>query len=269
MIRLFSLALVLSSFQFAATAQISLSTREAKEFAKGSIALDSLKILVATGLDVDASYRGGKTLLHFAVLEQNRKLVHMLIAEDAKLNLQDKWLNTPLQNACWDDSQDDSIALWLLRAGADPNIEGRSGSTPLRSVIGVLGWGQNTLLFDSLIAYGADIHFSCAKCCDRSIFQYVSGYGTYEMLTKLIELGADVYHEDCKGKSALFDAVLGGNNAVSGGNAENLALLIELGVSCAPEHEKELWKGARKWGSEEIQRMVADLLGYEVDFGEI
>lgn len=99
---------------------------------------------------VSARYINGGTLLHEAVSRGDKRFVALLLAKAADVNIQDRYMGTPLH--C---SAKNEITKLLLAAGADVNAKDREdGLTPLHKAA---GFGLKDVV-ETLILSGADIY---------------------------------------------------------------------------------------------------------------
>lgn len=169
--------------------------------------LKTISQLIANGLDINTTFKGQSTLLHFAAEYGKYDIAKYLVDKGANLNLQDNAKNTPLMVSTSVFSQHDSISVLLINQGANLNIVGSSGSTALRNTIGIGGAGQQPNIFKLLIDKGADINFQCDECCNRTVFLFCCSWGTTEMLQQLIDKKADIKKIDCKGLNGLMYAI--------------------------------------------------------------
>ena len=90
---------------------------------------ENLRLLIEQGLDVNAQYRHGVTLLHIAAQDGSIDVVRLLLSEGAALEVKDNNGYTALFHAAGTDRLE--IVKLLLQAGAEPNVVGRRGNCPL------------------------------------------------------------------------------------------------------------------------------------------
>ncbi len=90
----------------------------------------TVETLLAQGVDVDATGRGGETALHAAAAAGHADVVERLLAAGASVDRLEFDGDTALVNAAWFGHAD--VVRLLLDAGADPDIEGSAGGKPLQ-----------------------------------------------------------------------------------------------------------------------------------------
>ena len=94
----------------------------------------NIKRAIEEGGDVNARNGKGYTALIYACgmsygIKPSAKIAHYLIEHEADVNAKAKRGFTPLTEACA--YGDRAIVELLLAAGADPNLQGEYGTTPL------------------------------------------------------------------------------------------------------------------------------------------
>lgn len=182
------------------------STAQVKKLIKAGN-IQEIDRIISGGLNINTTFKRKSTLLHFAVEFGQYHIVNYLIKKGADLDLQDRDKNTPLMLSTELSHQNDSISELLINSGANTNIGGLHGSTPLRNTIGIFRVGQNMKIFKLLVEKGADVNYCCKECCSHSIFLYCCSWGTSEMLDILIKKNVDVNSENCNGLNGLMCAI--------------------------------------------------------------
>jgi len=87
------------------------------------------EFLINKYFDLSRSDNNGRTLLHWAVIENNELLLNYLLnIKSININLRDKFGNTPLYYAV--KFRRENIIERLINAGADPNIRGQNNLSP-------------------------------------------------------------------------------------------------------------------------------------------
>lgn len=93
---------------------------------------NTLNVLLLSGYDVNYLIRG-QTPLHFAIKDQNLKMIKMLIKHKADLEFKDRYKETALNSAVRSGNTD--IIKYLLEQGAEVNTQASDSSTPLEFAI--------------------------------------------------------------------------------------------------------------------------------------
>ncbi|KIW65942.1 hypothetical protein PV04_08155 [Phialophora macrospora] len=93
----------------------------------------------------------GKTLLHLAVIDQNKGQVQTLLHAGGAVNVKDYAANDPLHYAVM--AADPAIVDLLVRFGADINAKGQLGRSPLHMAVSV----TSGPVVDALIKAGAEV----------------------------------------------------------------------------------------------------------------
>jgi ankyrin repeat protein len=91
--------------------------------------------LVKQGVDVQATDKDNKTLLHWAAEYGHLNVCEELIQQNAKIDAVNDSRNTPLQNAA--QYGQTKIVKLLLEHGADIHAQNKEGNTPLRLADGL------------------------------------------------------------------------------------------------------------------------------------
>lgn len=116
------------------------------------------------------------------------------------------------------------IATALIRAGADANEQTEGGFTPLLFALA----GRNAptalaLLDFPAVAAGLNVHFSTSDPQERTALHMAVERGLYDVVTRMIELGAAVNAQDAHGLTPLL-------RAIAQGDARMAALLAQNGA---------------------------------------
>jgi len=219
---------------------------------------------IALGAQVNAVDRGGRPPLFNAVRSLPMEWIERLIAIGADPNMRDPRADTALTQLAWAQRIDArEIAPVLIRAGADPALAARDGSTAAgvarltgqMELAALLEWpagahpghaltgaavaaagrrGDLTTI-DRLLSLGLDVDGVDAQ--GASAILHAAGTGQIDLVRALIERGADIRLVSERKISPAAAAILSGRNEV-------LELLISRGV-----------------GSEEVQLGRLTLLG--------
>jgi ankyrin repeat protein len=203
------------SAQNAATKPYKISYRE-------TLGLDTTKIsaLLEKGLDINAGYKSGVTLLDNAIFAGNYYEVKFLLDHGANINQQDDVGSTPLMIATENGLRNDSIAELLIERGADLNIISNRTESALMNTLGMKGGSLNPKIFKMLIDHGADYNYTCSSCRDRSIFIWCCEYGTPEMIQFMLDKKVNINQVDQDGVNGLMRACLDGKT-------ENVRFLLQ------------------------------------------
>lgn len=92
-------------------------------------AIETIRQLIALGVDVNVQDRSGKSALHISCWLKNKELATLLIESGADLNIQDIAGETALYYAC--SLGDKEFANFLIERGADVNVQDKYGKTAL------------------------------------------------------------------------------------------------------------------------------------------
>jgi ankyrin repeat protein len=103
--------------------------RKLIHIAYNSGSMEVLRVLLKSGVELDARDSIGNTVLHSACINGDIRLVKTLLSLGASVNNRNSVGETPLSAACaWGHSQ---VVELLLAQGANPNTRDRGGGTPL------------------------------------------------------------------------------------------------------------------------------------------
>ena len=109
------------------------------------------QFLAKYGTDVKNVIKYGHTLLHLAVREQRLSVVKYLVLQGADVNVKGGSGTTPLMLAA---SEKIEVVNFLVSKGADVNGKNDLGTTP----IDIAAWSGNIEIVKRLVSVGADIH---------------------------------------------------------------------------------------------------------------
>ena len=124
----------------------------------------------------------GWSVLHWAILQNDLKIVTALLRAGADLNARTKHGGTPLHTAAsaWDNP---TVVRELLKAGADVNARNEDGATPLHSVASA----ANAV---ALLEAGADVN---ARTKDGYIpLHFAANQPKLAVITKLLKAGSEL-----------------------------------------------------------------------------
>jgi ankyrin repeat protein len=214
--------------------------------------LNSIKLLVQNGLDLNKRYKRNQTILHLAAYYENYQIVKYLVDSHVDLNAIETFFNyTPLQISTSDVWSNDSISIYLINNGANLDNIGKHGSSALRNTIGFWGKGTNKYLFKLLIEKGADINYQCSECCNRTTFLNCCARADNEMIQLLLNKGVNINQTDCEGINGLM-------YAIQKRNVEVIKFLIEnkIDINYKDNKQKTAYDYALKTKNKEIISLV-------------
>lgn len=150
--------------------------------------LDAAAVLLQAGADVDSLLWGyGVPPLAIATRLGDEEMMNLLLAHGANVNAQDTVGNTPLHAAAGSFASPASTTALLLSAGADPNIRGRHGATPLLYAARAGKAEVVTLLIESGANIDAQEQFWYASPLDSAAI-----LGHFAVVEVLLAAGAEV-----------------------------------------------------------------------------
>ncbi|GMH51011.1 hypothetical protein TrST_g8567 [Triparma strigata] len=164
--------------------------------------VDQLNRMVTHGISPNSADYDGRTALHLAASEGNMKVVEMLISnanEKANVNVQDRWNNTPLDDAV--SHGHELISMLLSESGGKMNLAYASGALCDASAKG------NIIRLKLLQRHGADVKDSDYD--DRTALHLAAAEGQLVSVDFLLNSKADVNFKDRWGRVALDDSVAG------------------------------------------------------------
>ncbi|PXF43268.1 hypothetical protein BWQ96_06995 [Gracilariopsis chorda] len=112
----------------------------------------------------------------------------------------------------------------LVKAGAELEARGSSGSTPLH----LAAWNGSVDAARELVSCGANVE--ARSNSGRTPLMFAARQGSTEMIGTLVELGADVNSTDERGRSAL-------HFAAQSGHGESIRKLVKHGARNDPDEE--------------------------------
>lgn len=186
----------------------------------------------------------GETPLHQALIQRSPKMVALLIAHGADVNLRDRDGWTPLMTAAYcDDATDVQV---LIGHGADPNAVSAQNYTSLGIA---LQYGRNAAA-RALIEAGADPGKPSGEAGYTPLMLAVAS-GAAPLAEALIGKGADVNAHNGGGVTALMIAA-------AGGHAGLVELLLHSGANVDAQSERGDTAAsiARARGDETIIRLL-------------
>ncbi len=201
-------------------------------------ALKKVQYLISKGANINTANKYGTTPLIKAIKESNYEIAKALLANGAHINTVDEDSNTPLIQATRGFNSE--IALDLISKGADINAVNEYG-TPL---IFASSWWGHLKTVDVLIKKGADVNAVSSKYGTTALMRVAgksymgrgSGKGAEQglkqIMSMLIEHGADLDAQSKEGKTALM-------KAARMGNTERALILIAAGADIQIKDNKD------------------------------
>lgn len=147
---------------------------------------DAVRALLRQHVDVNAPEGDGATALHWAVYEDDKALVDLLIAAGAKVNVANDLQITPLYLASANGNP--AIVTTLLEQGANVNAVSESGVTPLM----VAARSGNAGVVRALLSRGADPN-ARESCRGQTALMWAVSRHHTEVVRVLLERHADVH----------------------------------------------------------------------------
>ena len=142
-----------------------ISRRDDDYLDRSKLIVETVRLLVDHGADVNALDCSHSTPLHLASLQGVLDAVQILIKHGADVNAQDYDHRIPLFLAMQHEAS--NLARFLLENGADPELKNKSGKAPLHILLGIrdYGWdrryhnaGHILVVAQLLLEHGADVN---------------------------------------------------------------------------------------------------------------
>jgi ankyrin repeat protein len=181
--------------------------------AAGFGSLETMKLLLDRGADVNAGNRRKTTPLFWCLLDEAK--VRLLLSRGANVNARAIDGRTPMYQAA---SMADAVAMLklLLEKGADPNAKTLTGMTPL-----IAASRMNIEAERVLIDAKADVN--ARNAAGGTALMAAAGSGRPEAVRMLLAKGADPNVKTKRNECALADAA-------TSGNEETVKLLLDRGA---------------------------------------
>jgi ankyrin repeat protein len=179
--------------------------------AAGFGAVETMRLLLDRGADVNVKNRRGSTPLHWAIHGEAK--VRLLIARGATINVRQIEGRTPLFLAASLANSNGTLRL-LLAQGANPNIATANGQTPLMVAAGRGHVDAVRMLLDAKATVDAK------NGAGETALMLAAGDGNPQAVALLLERGADPRARSKRNETAL-------GNAATAGVEETVRLLLD------------------------------------------
>jgi ankyrin repeat protein len=162
--------------------------------------LDIVKVLVDAGANINLKSKGEFSPLLYAVENKRKPIVEYLVSKGVNIDEKNGHLgNTALIKACEFGSLD--IAKVLVDAGANINLKSKAGFTPLFYAV----QKNHKPVVEYLISKGVNVDEKNGQEGSSALYQ-ASYDGLLEIVTMLVDAGADVHLKPTHGYSILYAA---------------------------------------------------------------
>ena len=148
--------------------------------------VDTVRALVAEGVDVDAAQPDGATALHWAAYRNDPEVAALLLDAGADVDAANELGATPVWLAA--DNGSAAMVERLLDAGADPDIALRNGETPVMTASRT----GNADAVRLLAARGAGVNAK-ERSRGQTALMWAVAQGHHEIIDVLLAHGADVH----------------------------------------------------------------------------
>lgn len=165
---------------------------------------DVVRVLCASGADMDIRDESGQSPLLLAVMFRQMPIVRILVEAGADVHTRDIYSCTPLLKAAKDDS--DEISRFLIDSGAEVDARDRYG----RTALSLAAEGARDSVVRLLLSRGADVHSRDDTCFWTPLSWAATAGGSDRaraVQRLLIEHGADVNVRDRLGRTPLCRAL--------------------------------------------------------------
>jgi ankyrin repeat protein len=169
-------------------------------------------LLVKDPALVAAPDEGGRTPLHWAVdrRDPDREMIECLLASGANVNAQDKTGKTALHLAAQRGST--RATAWLVDKGAELNLKDQRGESPLLKTIFANFYHKE--IIDILLAKGAEVPVDGES--SRRLLHKAAAHGHLALVSRMIDKGVDLNSTNDDGGTLLHSAAGGNLSHVAG-----------------------------------------------------
>ncbi len=143
----------------------------------------AMKDYVSSAKDVNARYKNGNTLLHYAANRGYLDVAALLLKKGADINARDKDGRTPLHEAMAYRRYD--VARFLVENGADMSMKNKDGETPLISIV----FMDDRKLAVDLVDFFIEKGFNVSRSADAKLLNESIGRGHHDVAVILLEKG--------------------------------------------------------------------------------
>ena len=172
---------------------------------------DMVRVLLEAGADVNVKDREGVRALHFAAHKGRTSIVEILLGKGACVNAQHDEGLTALMSAS-ENGHLDCVRI-LLTNGADASLQDATGNSA-STFAEYMGYTRIVRLLDLKTRLDKGLETDTVDSEGRNELQAAAAEGDAEMVTALIEVGADLRAADPQGRTALMWAALEGRTEV-------------------------------------------------------
>lgn len=177
--------------------------------------------LIKGGADVNKLKLGAVAPLHHAIRLNSLVAVKLLLDHGADVNVKGIYGITPLHLVGWEDIKENyAIIRLLLERGANCNDRAINGMTPF---LVALSW-RSLKVIKLFLEHGADITAVCSTGCNALFYAVRNSH--LDVIEFILDQRFDIeWRNHVSNRSVL-------EHAVSYGNADACALLIQCGAVC-------------------------------------
>lgn len=155
-------------------------------------AADVLKYLINMGINVNEQDLWGQTVLHLAVMKNNKKLVEAVVDLGADVNMKDSVKKQPIHIAA--ENGWDCVLELLIQKGADINAEDIYQSTPLHFA----AWNNKSSVAYILFKEGCNME--CQDSCGKTAYDVAEYRSSFDVLEVFQDHGRES-HQNMKMKT--------------------------------------------------------------------
>jgi Ankyrin repeats (3 copies) len=202
--------------------------------------------LVKCGMSVHETDDNANAPMHFAANKGKAKALEKLLQLGADLEVRDMNDSTPLMRACGVASP--AAAEFLMAKGASLVATNRQKKTPLHFAVGNDSVDAEKTM-DLLLAAGAQVNSTPSGL--ESVLGYAAKLGSVGMFVKLLDVGAELEHENVDKQTPIF-------RTVRASKIPQTLLLLSRGANLehVDKNNETVWDKARKTGHKEWHETI-------------